>query len=74
MEYLSQIEASLQPQVALIAAQRQSILREAFAGRLVPQDISDEPAAVLLEHIAAARSASPKLTATKQGRHKKVNA
>jgi hypothetical protein len=30
---------------------RQSILKHAFAGRLVPQDTSDEPAAKLLERI-----------------------
>lgn len=30
---------------------RHSILKEAFAGRLVPQDSTDEPAAVLLERI-----------------------
>jgi len=30
---------------------RQSILKRAFAGRLVPQDPSDEPAAKLLERI-----------------------
>jgi hypothetical protein len=35
--------------------ERQSILREAFAGRLVPQDPSDEPASVLLERIRAER-------------------
>jgi type I restriction enzyme S subunit len=34
---------------------RQSILREAFAGRLVPQDPSDEPASELLKHIQAER-------------------
>ncbi len=34
---------------------RQSILREAFAGRLVPQDPSDEPASVLLERIRGER-------------------
>lgn len=34
---------------------RQSILKEAFAGRLVPQDPDDEPASVLLERIQAAR-------------------
>lgn len=37
------------------AALRQSILKRAFEGRLVPQDPDDEPAAVLLERIRAAR-------------------
>jgi type I restriction enzyme S subunit len=35
----------------------QSILRQAFSGKLVPQDAADEPAAVLLERIRAARAA-----------------
>lgn len=39
------------------AALRQSILKEAFAGRLVPQDPNDEPAAELLARIRAKRSA-----------------
>lgn len=34
---------------------RQSILKRAFAGRLVPQDPNDEPAVKLLERIKAAR-------------------
>jgi type I restriction enzyme S subunit len=34
---------------------RQSILKEAFAGRLVPQDPNDEPASVLLKRIQAGR-------------------
>lgn len=37
------------------AAQRQNILRAAFAGELVPQDPNDEPASVLLERIHAER-------------------
>lgn len=41
------IEASLKRAEKL----RQSILREAFAGRLVSQDPNDEPASVLLERI-----------------------
>ena len=35
---------------------RHVILREAFAGRLVPQDPSDEPASALLERIGAERA------------------
>jgi type I restriction enzyme S subunit len=39
------------------AALRRSILEQAFSGKLVPQDPSDEPASVLLERIAAERVA-----------------
>lgn len=35
---------------------RQSILRQAFAGRLVPHDADNEPASILLERIAAERA------------------
>jgi type I restriction enzyme, S subunit len=41
------------------AALRRAILERAFAGELVPQDPSDEPASVLLERIAAERAANP---------------
>ena len=37
-------------------AQRQNILRAAFAGQLVPQDPNDEPASVLLERIRVERA------------------
>ena len=35
---------------------RQSILKQAFSGKLVPQDPNDEPASVLLERIRAEKS------------------
>ncbi|MEX0827866.1 MAG: hypothetical protein WD005_02835, partial [Haliea sp.] len=38
-------------------ALRQSVLKDAFAGDLVPQDPDDEPASVLLERIASEREA-----------------
>jgi len=38
-------------------AVRQSILRHAFTGQLVPQDPNDEPASELLKRIAAEREA-----------------
>jgi hypothetical protein len=41
---------------------RRSILERAFTGRLVPQDPSDEPAAALLERIAAERAAAASAT------------
>lgn len=42
---------------------RRAILTDAFTGRLVPQDPSDEPASALLERVRAARPAQ-----TKRGR------
>jgi len=51
------------------SAQRQNILRAAFAGELVPQDPNDEPASVLLERIRAERAErakQPKTRKTKQ--------
>ena len=43
----NEIEQNLQRSEAL----RQSLLKKAFEGRLVPQDPNDEPASVLLERI-----------------------
>lgn len=46
------------------AAQRKNILKTAFAGQLVPQDPSDEPASVLLARIREARAARTKVKKT----------
>jgi type I restriction enzyme, S subunit len=51
------IEAACQTELTRSAALRQSILKDAFAGKLVPQDPSDEPAAELLARIRASRPA-----------------
>ncbi len=58
-ETLSQIDAAeMQIEHGLLRASRlrQSILKQAFEGRLVPQDSKDEPANVLLERLRASRS------------------
>jgi type I restriction enzyme, S subunit len=47
---------------------RQSILKQAFSGELVPQDPDDEPASVLLEQIRAERQT----TKSKVGKVRKV--
>ena len=58
------VEASLQRAERL----RQSILKRAFSGELVPQDPDDEPASVLLERIRAQREAErAEAAATKKG-------
>jgi len=49
-----------QTELTRSAALRQSILKDAFAGKLVPQDPTDEPAAELLARIRASRAAAPK--------------
>ncbi len=51
-----QTEATLEANLKRAARLRQSILKKAFRGELVPQDPSDEPASALLERIGAERA------------------
>ncbi len=53
---LAKTEEMIEHSLKRAEQERQSILREAFAGRLVPQDPEDEPASVLLERIREERS------------------
>ena len=55
------IESSLQQAEAL----RLSIIKKAFEGKLVPQDLNDEPAEMLLERIRALRQTQGKQTKAK---------
>jgi type I restriction enzyme S subunit len=57
------IEETIQQGLQQAEALRQSILKKAFEGKLVPQDPNDEPASVLLDRIKAARAGQ---TATKK--------
>ena len=60
MERVSHVESLCETELKRSAALRQSILKDAFSGKLVPQDPSDEPADKLLERIRAARKEQPK--------------
>jgi len=66
------LEESISQSLQQAEALRQSILKKAFAGKLVPQDPNDEPAAKLLERIKAERAAQPpvkkKIDQTKKDR------
>ena len=53
----NKLEESIAQSLLQAEALRQSILKKAFEGKLVPQDPDDEPASVLLQWIKAERAA-----------------
>lgn len=65
---ITEQEAAISHALKQSTAQRQNILRAAFAGELAPQDSNDEPASVLLARIRAQRAAQ---TPTKKPRGRK---
>ena len=59
LEAADMLEAEVEAALTRAEALRQSILKRAFSGELVPQDPTDEPATVLLARIRAERAAAP---------------
>ena len=59
---IDQLHAYTETELRRSAALRQSILKDAFAGKLVPQDSNDEPASELLARIRAQRETESRKT------------
>ena len=66
------VEETISQSLQQAEALRQSILKKAFAGKLVPQDPNDEPASKPLERIKAEKAAQATVKGTVSGRGKLI--
>lgn len=73
LSVVDHLEADLDAKLKSAQALRQSILRQAFTGQLVPQDPNDEPALELLKRIITEREARARETAVAKQANKKTN-
>ena len=56
LSILDKLEVAIMANLKRAERLRQAVLKQAFEGKLVPQDPNDEPASVLLEHIREERA------------------
>lgn len=65
---IDQLDQTITTALQQAEALRQSILKKAFSGQLVPQDPNDEPASVLLERIQAEKAQADKQATRRRGK------
>jgi type I restriction enzyme S subunit len=65
---VDQLDQTISTALQQAEALRQSILKKAFSGQLVPQDPTDEPASVLLERIRAEKAQADIQPARRRGK------
>ena len=68
LSVVQQAEATVEASLARAERLRQSILKQAFSGKLVPQNPDDEPTSALLERIRAEREAEAQASAPGKGK------
>ena len=68
LSVIQQAEATVEASLVRAERLRQSILKQAFSGKLVPQDPDDEPASVLLERIRAGREGEAEASRAAKGK------
>jgi len=74
LSVIDHLERDLDARLKSAQSLRQSILRHAFTGQLVPQDPNDEPASELLKRIAAEREERARLAALAKRKAKPARA
>lgn len=74
LSVIDHLERDLDARLQSAQALRQSILRHAFTGQLVPQDPNDEPASELLKRIATEREERAQLAAVAKRKAKPAKA
>ena len=66
LEVAEAVDKEVDASFARADALRQSILKQAFSGKLVPQDADDEPAIILLQRIAAQNASQKPVRTTRK--------
>ena len=72
MSVIDQLDQTITTSLQQAEALRQSILKKAFSGQLVPQDPNDEPASELLARIRAEKAASSNVKGNQRSARKEA--